>query len=138
MFIRWQSRKRGSPAFGYMGRPDVHWAAILVEAYRTDGKPAQRHVAYLGGITESAIEHCAQRCYFWNGVTETLNRLGNRIPPDERLRIESRLAGRVPLPTPADFRTTVDNLVALWEGFPDKQEQVLKNTCRAALERWPA
>jgi hypothetical protein len=35
--------------------PDVHWAAIIVESVRVDGKPTQRHVAYLGGITESAI-----------------------------------------------------------------------------------
>src|SRR6516165_10277451 len=116
MFVRWQSRKRGSPAFGTVMRLrgrvvradtrklDVHWTAILVEASRVDGKPKQEHIAYLGGITESAIEILPQRCYFWDEVTERLNKLSDRITPEERLRIESAIAERVPLPTGSEFK----------------------------------
>jgi hypothetical protein len=111
MFIRWQSRKRGSPAFGHSARVkgrrvradtrklDVHWATILVEAVRVDGNPKQEHMAHLGGITESAIEILPQRCYFWESVTECLDKLNGRITPDERVRIEHAIADRVPLPT---------------------------------------
>ena len=52
MFVRWQKRKRKSRAFGGgRDRADTHWAAILAESTRVDGKPTQQHVAYLGGIT---------------------------------------------------------------------------------------
>ena len=62
MFVRWQKRKRKSRAFGGgRDRADTHWAAILAESTRVDGKPTQQHVAYLGGITDSAIEIAAQR-----------------------------------------------------------------------------
>ena len=56
MFVRWQTRTRRARAFGRDPNTDTHWAAILAESSRIDGKPTQRHIAYLGGITESAIE----------------------------------------------------------------------------------
>ena len=114
MFIRWQKRTRKSPAFGmHYGRrggisfrevegrlqiPDVHWRAILVESCRVDGKPRQRHIAYLGGITESAIElHVPnQRGFFWNEVMDRLDKLDNHIDKDERTKIEATIAKRVP------------------------------------------
>jgi hypothetical protein len=39
------------------------WAAIAVESIRVDGKPTQRHIAYLGCITESAIPIMHKRYY---------------------------------------------------------------------------
>ena len=61
MFIRWQKRIKGLAwPWGWRGT-DTHWAAILVESLRIDGKPTQKHIAYLGGIIESAIEHPANR-----------------------------------------------------------------------------
>ena len=149
MFIRWQSRKRGSPAFGPTARLrgrvvradtlklDVHWAAILGEAGRVDGKPRQEHVAYHGGITESAIEILPQRCYFWDEVTERLDQLRNRISPDERQRIENAIADRVPLPAPADFVQTAEKAAADWSD-PADQQRMLQTVCRAAREHWPA
>jgi hypothetical protein len=108
MFVRWQSRKRATREFGGWGKPlknvryrghhgisrrgsnkqDVHWAAILVESVRVKGKPAPRHVAYLGGITESAIEIAAQRRFFWDEVTERLDGLRTltRRPSADRVR----------------------------------------------------
>jgi hypothetical protein len=148
MFIRWQSRKRGSPAFGPSARIrgrvvradtrklDVHWAAILVQAVRVDGNPKQEHVAYLGGITETAIEIQPQRCYFWEGVTECLDKLSGRITPDERMRIEQSIAERVPLPTGVEFKQTAKAASALWSD-PVDQQRVLETCCRAAMKRWP-
>ena len=78
MFVRWQKRKRKSRAFGGgRDRADTHWAAILAESARVNGKPTQQHVAYLGGITDSAIEIAAQRAYFWASVAQQLDRLGS-------------------------------------------------------------
>ena len=58
MFVRWTSRARRTSEFGpnRWGEEDVHHRAILVEAVRIDGKPRQRHVAYLVGFTESRAE----------------------------------------------------------------------------------
>ena len=117
MYLRWQSRKRRSPRYGKglrrsrvltvradSGKQDVHWAAVLAESTRVKGKPVQRHVAYLGGITESAIEIVvAQRCLFWQHADEQLSRLGNRTSAEYRARVEAALAKRVPRPTKEQF-----------------------------------
>jgi hypothetical protein len=55
----------------------MHWAAIAVETVRVDGKPTQRRIAYIGGITATAIRIVRQRFRFWRKVE--LKRLGNRI-----------------------------------------------------------
>lgn len=124
MYVRWQSRKRNKPAFGgrgkQLGRPppyiytrprslnqDVHWAAIVVENVRVRSKPTQRHVAYLGGITDSAIAILAQRCWFWDHVKQRLDRLANRISVDERQQIESAIAAKVPCPTRPEYNRCV-------------------------------
>ena len=86
MFVRWQKRKRKSRAFGGRGT-DTHWAAILAESSRVAGKPTQQHVAYLGGITDSAIEIAAQRAFFWQEVMQQLDQLANRVLKDDRARI---------------------------------------------------
>ena len=129
-------RLRGRVVRADTRKLDVHWAAILVEASRVDGKPKQEHIAYLGGITESAIEILPQRCYFWDEVTERLDQLGNRMPADERLHIENAIAERVPLPTPAEFNQTAENAASIWSD-PADQQRILKTCCRAAMKRWP-
>ena len=100
MYVRWQSRKRRSIAYGHgRGRDgDVHWRAILVENVRVDGKPSQRHVAYLGGITESAInlDTPAQRMFFWDKAGEQLDGLGKKLSVKDRKAIENALASKVP------------------------------------------
>jgi hypothetical protein len=75
---------------------DVHWAAIVVESVRTNGKPAQRHVAYLGDITDSAIEAVAQRAWFWDEVRRRLDRLADRMLPEDWKRTEGAVANKVP------------------------------------------
>ena len=125
MYVRWQSRKRQQPAFGYwhdvvrdktgdvvrnerwtpltarkradgsIGQ-DVSWKAVLVENVRVDGKPRQRHVAHLASIPESAIEIVHQRRHFWDAVHERLDRLGNRMSIEDRRQIEAAIASKVP------------------------------------------
>jgi hypothetical protein len=105
MFVRWQQRKRKSRAFGGSGI-DTHWAAILAQSTRVDGKPVQRHIAYLGGIRDSAIESQktpAQRAYFWNDVTLQLDQLSNRVSKDDRARIEAALEKKVPRLTRKEY-----------------------------------
>jgi hypothetical protein len=86
MYLRWQSRKRRSAAFRSTAKKDddVHWAAIIVESARVEGKPTQRHVAYLGGITESAIAIVAQRAWFWDDVKRRLD----RMPAESRISVQ--------------------------------------------------
>jgi hypothetical protein len=70
MFVRWQGRERWCYRSTFGGTDDVNWSAILAESVRVDGKPRQRHVAYLGGITESAMRIMHQRRYFWDKVLD--------------------------------------------------------------------
>jgi hypothetical protein len=55
MYVQWQSRKFNKNT-RWRKRGDVHWRAILIENVRVDGKSTQRHIAYLGGITERNID----------------------------------------------------------------------------------
>jgi hypothetical protein len=99
MFVRWQSRSRRHSVFGPWGTADTHWRAILVEAVRVDGKPTQRHIAYLGGVTESALAIPFQQHYFWENVEEVLDRL--QLKPAERNKIVAAVAKKAgPPPTP--------------------------------------
>ena len=94
MFVRWRTRTRRARAFGRDPRADTHWAAILAESSRIDGKPTQRHIAYLGGITESAIELPAQHAFFWKEVKQQLDQLA--VSKDDRARIEAAVEAKVP------------------------------------------
>ncbi len=75
----------------------VHYLT-LVDAVRIDGKPRQRHIAYLGSVSQSAIDldTANQRGYFWHNVLEKLDQLNIQILPEERARIEAKIADRVP------------------------------------------
>ena len=97
MFIRWHKRQRSRS-----GKTDVHWGVALTEATRIDGKPRQRHVAYLGSFTEQGIESVHQRCRFWDLVNTRLHGLADRLTEEERNRIIGEIAIRVPVPMPAE------------------------------------
>jgi hypothetical protein len=107
MFIRWQSRKH-TERCSYLGdHNDVHWRADLVESIRVDGKPRQRHIAYLCGFTEQQFkdQHTgkvreAQQLYVWEHALDCLDRLHNRITNEDRERIETVLAARIGTPKP--------------------------------------
>ena len=81
---------------------DVHWSAALAESYREHGKPKQRHIAYLGGITESAMEILHQRVWFWEEIYNSLGQLSNRVSADEHAKIIEKIAQKVERPTEAE------------------------------------
>ena len=117
MFVRWQKRKRKSRAFGGgRGRADTHWAAILAESARVDGKPTQQYVAYLGGITDSAIEIAAQRAFFWREVMRQLDQLANRGLKDNRTQIEEVIAKKVPRLTRQEYKKCITRWTELGLG----------------------
>jgi hypothetical protein len=115
MYVRWQSRKRRNRAFG-RGRRDIHWRAILVKSERVNGKPMQRHIAYVGGITDSAIAIVHQRCWFWDAVKERLDGLGKRVSPEDRKNIEAAIAEKVARPTKTEYRRCVRDREAWLKG----------------------
>jgi hypothetical protein len=121
MYIRWQSRKRRLPQFGrwgkrvrgeqrlaYTSKQDVHWSAILVENVRIDGKPTQRHVAYLAGFTDSALVIPAQQRFLWDRIKERLDDLGDRISREDRRRIEITLIEKIGKPPTKAQRAKLD------------------------------
>jgi hypothetical protein len=63
------------------------------------GKSTQQHIAYLGGIRESAIAIIHQRCWWWDALNKRLHQLGSRISQEDRRRIEAAIAKKVPRPT---------------------------------------
>jgi hypothetical protein len=138
MFLRWQGRKRQTPDSGSYGdwlkdeqgtevrnkrasflrvrhetgKQDICWAAILVESIRINGKPRQRHIAYLGSITDSRIEVVHQRRYFWDNVLDGLDRQANRMSIADRKRIEAAIALKVPRLTRQEHEDSVR--VCVW------------------------
>jgi hypothetical protein len=93
------SRKLFEPGYGRSSGPDMHWAAILVEGARVKGRSTQQHIAYLGGIRESAIAIIHQRCWGWDALNKRLDQLGSRISQENRRRIEAAIAKKVRRPT---------------------------------------
>src|SRR5262245_29919019 len=91
-------------------RQDVHWAAVLAEARRIDGQPKQQHVAYLGGITKSAMRLFISVA---GSGTPRLDQLGSRISAADRRRIVPAVAKRVPRPTKAERAQCVRDREAL-------------------------
>jgi hypothetical protein len=134
MYVRWQSRKREQPDIGHCGAEikdarghpvyndrgtylhvradtgtqDVRWVAVVVESVRVNGKPRQRHVAYLASTTESRIAVDHQRRYFWDEVLDGLDRLGNRMSIEDRKRIETAIALKVPRLTREEHEASVN------------------------------
>jgi hypothetical protein len=85
MFVRWQT---------YQSQwRDDRLRAVLVESVRIDGKPRQKHIAFLGSIQSDDLDKAAR--YFWRNVTLTLKRLGNRVSPEDYERIIASIATKV-------------------------------------------
>jgi hypothetical protein len=102
MYVRWQ--KRTSKRTKYRSRgsdgPGTVWSAVIVESARVDGKPRQKHVAYLGTFKQTRLEEEAGCLAYWEKITERLDRLGNRFSTDDRVLIETMLAEKVLPPAP--------------------------------------
>ena len=99
MYVRWHSRKRRSkPWEGREHRWVLHWRAILVESKRIDGKPRQIHVAYLAGFLRHGLRRVENRVRLWERIERRLDKLGNRVSPDDRKRIVAALAKKALAP----------------------------------------
>jgi hypothetical protein len=129
MFIRWQSRERNSSQFGRYGEADICWMAVLAETKRVDGKPQQRHIAYLGSITDSAMKIDAQRCHFWDGISARLDALGNQITQADRKKVEAAIAEKVTRLTPTQYKDVARDSARLlgWKWLTEPQRAALQD-----------
>jgi hypothetical protein len=108
MFVRWQTYRTQAHGWLRKNRESTgagsRLKAILVESHRVGGKPRQKHIAFLGAI---AFEHHRDGSEApWTGivrqrfrfdVTRRLDKLSNRVTPDERQRIEVAIVARTGL-----------------------------------------
>jgi hypothetical protein len=85
MFVRWQTYRS-------QWRDD-RLRAVLVESVRVDGKPRQKHIAFLGSIASDSLGNPGLR--FWYDVTSKLKHLGNRVGPEDYERITASIAAKV-------------------------------------------
>jgi hypothetical protein len=106
MFVRWQSKKLNKLAY-VDGKPiaDVHYNSFLAGSFRhpKTKKPVSKHITNLGGIRESDIPALPHRCAFWTSVEDALAPL--KLDRDDREKIETSLATRVPKPTDLQLKT---------------------------------
>ena len=102
MYVRWRTRKK-KPTW-WTGTLALPRAAILVENLRVDGKPTQKHIAYLCGFAKSKAEASVpQRCMVWHELTQKLDHLGDRITLQDREKIEAAIAKKISRPTAEEW-----------------------------------
>jgi hypothetical protein len=97
MFVRWQTYRSQAlwPWHAESNDKRARLKAILVESVRVEGKPRQKHIAFLGSIaTGDSVDGWAGR-RFWRDVTMKLKRLGNRISPADLERIVAAIVAKV-------------------------------------------
>jgi len=97
MFVRWQRYRSQACKPWHRERNDEHarLKAILVESVRVNGKPRQRHIAFLGSVSIAySIDGPGMR-RFWYDVTLRLNRLGARVGPEDYQQITASIAKKV-------------------------------------------
>ncbi len=75
MFVRWQQDRSQAVNPWHRDHNDdrARLKTILVESVRVNGKPRQKHIAFLGSTTIDSIGNPSPR--FWYDVTTRLNRL---------------------------------------------------------------
>jgi hypothetical protein len=93
MYVRWQTYRSQALNERQAARNDerARLKAVLVESVRVHGKPRQRHVAFLGSLTFEPIGFDSSRSRLWRNVTTQLERLGNRISPEDATAYWRRL-----------------------------------------------
>jgi hypothetical protein len=104
MFVRWQLYRSQALYPWHAKRNDrsARLKAVLVESVRVDGKPRQKHIAFLGSIASDASIDDPTGWRFWRDVTLKLDRLGNRVSADERERIIASIAAKVGAAPPSE------------------------------------
>jgi len=93
MYVRWQQYRSQARDQRQRERNDqrARLKATLVKNVRINGKPRQKHVAFLGSMSIDGSD----RPRFWYDVTTRLTRLSNRLSPAEREQIGAAIAKRV-------------------------------------------
>jgi hypothetical protein len=134
---RRDERRRTTNRFVYM-YPTADEYAVLVESVRVNGKPRQRHVAYLGsyhGEPDGILPHWRNgpdlhyRVWWWHRMTAKLDALGNVIPADQRPRIEAALAEKVPKVSAAE--------VTAFDLVYQQKFRAEHGECRGCYLSWP-
>jgi hypothetical protein len=97
MFVRWQRSRSQALNFWRAESDDkrARLKAILVESVRVNGKPRQRHIAFLGSIASGDATGGAAGKRFWCDVISKLKHLDNRIGPEDYERIVASIAAKV-------------------------------------------
>jgi hypothetical protein len=126
MYVRWQRANDRQGGGYYRGGASAY--AVLVESTRVDGKPHQQHVAYLGSVDHKP--NVNSRAWWWHDMTAKLDRLGNRLPSDQRSKIEAALAKRVPPVTTAE--------VTAFDLAHQKEIRTKFGECRNCYYSWPS
>ncbi len=107
MYVKWQTKRRSK---AWHSRGDL-LTATLVECRRIEGRPRQKVISYLGSVRLDFVEqHMIHHLYFWDSVSDRLDRIGDRIDTASRQRIEKKLSHRVAKPTAAQRAKLLDNL----------------------------
>ena len=114
MFVRWQLYRSQALNSYHRKHNDARarLKAVLVESVRIEGKPRQNHIAFLGSTSINGSD----RPRFWYEVMRSLDRLGNRMLPQERQRIVAAISKRLGEPSPtrsemAQFERERDQLM---------------------------
>ncbi|WP_374027422.1 hypothetical protein ACES2J_12505 [Bdellovibrio bacteriovorus] len=110
MFARWKSqllrkslRHRGSPKHAYY--------AIIVEAYKKDGRPAQRLVRYIGGIREQDLNSPFHRKEFWERADRIMAEMN--LAPQMRSSFEQKFAAKVPRPSRSELLAEINGSLGI-------------------------
>jgi transposase len=107
MHVRWQAYRSQARALIVPGAMPVveRLKAVPVESIRVDGKPRQKHIAFVGSIASGdAIGGTAGK-RFWRDVISKLKRLGHRVAPEEYECIVAAVAAKVGgRPTEAELK----------------------------------
>ncbi len=129
MFIRWTRYTTRAKMFYLRNyrQDDNRWTAILVESVRVDGKPCQRHVATLASFRDSGSRY--EHLKFWDELTEKLNFLGNRLTPEQRRKIEAKIAEKFPCPSREQYLGWRQEIRAQYGDRP---------WMKPPVENWPA
>jgi hypothetical protein len=93
MFVRWQLYRSQAMNRWHRECNDKHarLRAVLVESVRINGKPVQKHIAFLGSTSIDGSD----RPRFWWEVTTRLNRLADRLSRQDRARIGETISKKV-------------------------------------------
>jgi len=124
MFVRWQASKSTKAGRDVVNR----YRAILVESVRVDGKPRQRHVAFLASYEPSRLEAdpLSTRRYVWARASDALDKLGKRLSPEQRKQIERAMAKRIKPTTEKQNKKLEADSAARWEALNRRLHELSK------------